>query len=180
MTMRTFPLSRSHRDPHGPSWRLLGVSISDSTAITGATETESNFDNSVVLPANVLRVGSKIRIKGLAKHTATTGAETHSMLVKVGATTLLTVAAIDPANSDTFQFEIEVTVTAIGASGVVTGFAKYRVGTATAGNFLTVPIDAVTLDTTAANTVAAAIDRQAAATDSDSAILREFSVEVML
>jgi hypothetical protein len=180
MTMRTFPLSRSHRDPHGPSWRLLGVAISDSTAITGATETESKFDNKVTLPANVLRVGSKIRIKGLAKHTATTGAETHDMIVVCGSTDLLTVTGINPADSDTFQFEVEFTVTAIGASGVITGVAKYRAGTATAGNWLTVPIDAVTLDTTAANEIALAIDRQAAATDSDSAVLREFSVEVML
>lgn len=184
MAMQTVNFSRGSFTPgrgNSRTWKLIGQSISDSTAITGATETQANFDNKVTLPANFLKVGNRVRVRGAVKHTATTGAETHDILVVCGGTTLLSVATIDPANDNIFEFDVEFGVTAIGGSGVIRGNAQYRAtaagGTATA--WVDQAIDSVTLDTTAANDLAAAIDRQGTATDSDSAKCTWFVAEMM-
>jgi len=184
MAMETVDFSRAkfvRSRGNSRSYKLIGQSISDSTAITGATETQTNFDNKITLPANFLKIGNRIRLCGAVKHTATTGAETHDILVVCGSTTLLSVATIDPANDNILEFVVEFQITAVGASGVVRGFAQYRAtaagGTATA--WVDKAIDAVTLDTTAVNELAVAIDRQATATDADSAKCIRFFAEMM-
>lgn len=180
MAMKTYDLSRADRALNKPDEQVLAFATSDSTAITGATETQTNFDNSVAIPANFLRVGSRIKIQGYVKHTATTASEDNSQLLVIGATTLLTYAAIDPANDGVIWMEADVTVTAIGASGALRGKAEYRVtgAAATAGNKSLTVIDVLAIDTTARNTIAIAIDRQAAATDADSAVCRFLRVDI--
>lgn len=159
---------------------LMGAIVAASTAITGATETEAAFDKSVVIPANVLEAGSVVRIRAQGIHTATTGSETHSLLLKIGATTVYTVASVDPANNDIWVIDLEVTIRTAGSSGtcVGAGFALASGAHAT-GTAKAIYLASTAIDTTVDNTVAVSIDRQASATDGDSARLDYLSVEVL-
>lgn len=158
---------------------LLGASVAASTAITGATETETAFDKNVVIPANVLEAGSIIKIRAQGIHTSTTSTETHTLAIKIGATTVYTVASVDPANNDIFVVDLHVAIRTIGASGtcVASGFALAQGAHAT-GTMKGVFLASTAIDTTVANTVAVYIDRQASATDGDSARLDFLSVEI--
>lgn len=182
MAMKNFRASRADRGGRKPRSVLLAVSKSDSTAITGTTETQANFDNKVTIPANQLRVGSRIRGMGYVKHTATTGTETHDILLVLGSTTLATIATIDPANNNVMLLEWDLVISAVGASGTIWGSVKWKAtgAAATAGNAQIIVVDNATLDTTAANDMAIAIDRQAAATDSDSAKVPGFVCDITL
>jgi hypothetical protein len=172
----------------GSSWRcvelgpkeLVYTSVAASTAITGATETETIFDKNVTIPANKLAAGSVVRIRAQGVHTATTGTESHSMLLKVGAVTLTTMATIDPANSDLFYFDAIFVVRTAGEAGtcVATGtqLAQAATGVGTAKPFF---LAETAIDTTAAQIVGVYIDRQGTATDSDSARLDILTVEVL-
>ena len=175
-----YRLSRLDRDLYRPHPQAVAVAISDSTAITGATETEAAFNNDASIPANVLREGSRIFCTGLAKHTATSGSETHSMIVEIGGAALLTVAAIDPANSDYFYFDMSLDVVEAGASGSLMGAVQYRTGAATGAALNVAIVDGVAIDTTAANAIELSIDRQASATDGDSAKVIQFACDVRL
>ena len=182
----------------GTAKRVGGVASSSSAAsaaITGTTETEANFDISYAMPANSVRVGSMMKLHGAGIHTATTGAETHDSLVKWGSVTLASVTGIDPADNDVFMWDLTVSVRSIGAgaggstvvgSGYFSAGAANRAATATgtiAGNvesvfFGSAGTSTAAVQTDASQTLAIAIDRQAAATDADSARLDQFIVEI--
>ncbi len=163
-----------------PCPALLYAAVAASTAITGATEAETIFDKNFSIPANTLVAGTILRIRAQGIYTATTGAETHSLLVKVGATTIITLAAVDPANNDIFSFDLLVVVRTAGASGtcVATGTILAQAQTAV-GTAKPVFLASTAIDTTAAAIVGVYIDRQGAATDSDSARLDILTVEIV-
>lgn len=158
-----------------------------SIAVTGATETEVNFDNArYSLPADTLKVGTVVRIRAQGIHTATTGAETHVLLVKAGSTTLAATGNIDPADNDVWSIDFTMVCRAVGASGTVLGFgmavsgprataapAQHRLATGATST------STATVDTTVAQVLAVAVDRQGTATDSDSMRCDWFSVEVI-
>ncbi len=154
--------------------------VAASTAITGATETEAQFDALISLPANTLKAGTVVRIRAQGIYTATTGSENHSLILQIGSVALCTLALVDPANSDLFYFDAIIVCRDAGATGhiVATGVelaqAATQVGTAKPW-FLA----STAIDTTGANIVAVAIDRQGTATDSDSARLDILVVEVI-
>lgn len=172
----------------GTLWRIAGrsgaglvyVNVAASAAITGATETETLFDKQYSIPANRLKAGSVVRVRAQGIHTATTGAETHSMILKIGSVAVVTLAAIDPANDDIFYFDATIVVRTIGASGtiVATGVCLSAAASAV-GTAKPFALASTTLDTTAAAIVGVAIDRQGTATDSDSARLDILTVEVI-
>ena len=154
-----------------------------STAITGTTETNTNFDNTFSIPANSLGVGGKGRIKARGIYTATTGTETHVFNVMLGSTSIGVTGNLDPANDNMWSIDYEFDVRAIGASGSVVGS-----GICTTGGRGAVPVQHLlgtgsgsashtAIDTTAALVLAIAIDRQGTATDSDSARMDSISFE---
>lgn len=150
-----------------------------STAIDGTQEAATNFDAKYTLPANSLKAGTVLRIRAQGIHTATTGAETHSMALVIGSVTIASKAAIDPDNNDLFYFDATVVCRDAGATGhiVATGAQAHGVpGTASAIPFL---LASTAIDTTGALDIAVQIDRQATATDSDSARLDVMVVEVV-
>ena len=150
-----------------------------STAITGATETDVAFDTSHTIPAGRLRVGSVIRVRAQGIHTATTGTEDHTIALKIGSTTIVSTAAVDPANDDIFYFDAVLVVRTVGSSGTFVATGTHGVGvsgTVTAKAWFKA---STAIDTTADQAVAVYIDRQAAATDSDSARLDVLVVEVL-
>lgn len=159
---------------------LIGAIVAASTAITGATETETAFDQAVSIPANLLEAGTVLRVRAQGIYTSTTGSETHSLIVKIGATTIVTLATIDPANSDIFYFDLLVQVRTAGETGtlVATGTVLAQAQTAV-GTAKPVFLASTAIDTTVANSVAVYIDRQGTATDSDSARLDILTVEAV-
>ena len=175
-----FSLTTDPANPAATSYglgALVGASVAASTAITGATETETNFSTTVSVPANALQAGSVLHIVAMGKYTATTGAETHDLKLKIGSTAIVTISGINPANDDYFAFDVWVTVRTAGGSGTMVAVGS-AVGAALAGTTAqaTVALDSTTIDTTAAQTIAVAIDRQASATDGDSARLDVLTV----
>lgn len=148
-----------------------------SAAITGTTETKAAFDAKKTIAANTLKAGAVIHIVAQGIHTATTGAETHSISLEIGGLSITANATVDPADNDIFAFEAWLIVRTIGASGTVVGYGRKRVG-ATGTAEVPFILASSTLDTTAANDVAVYIDRQATATDSDSARVDVMIVEV--
>lgn len=161
--------------------------VAASTPITGTQENETNFDTTYTLPANSLKVGTRIRIRATGIHTATTGTETHTILVKLGSVTIAATGNIDPATNDIFRIDFEFVVRAIGATGTIIGdgicqFGARAAALAATGTHLLATgsggTSTTTVDTTVANVIAIAIDRQATATDGDSARLDRLTVDV--
>lgn len=161
--------------------------VAASTAITGTTETEANFDTTYSMPANSLKVGTRVRIRATGIFTATTGTETLTLLVKLGTVTLAVTGNIDPATNDIFRIDFEFVVRSVGATGTVVGdglcqFGARAAALAATGTHLLATGSAgtstATVDTTVANIIAIAIDRQATATDGDSARLDRMTVDV--
>lgn len=157
---------------------LLGVSVAASTAITGETETQASFSTTVTIPANTLKAGSRVKIRAQGIHTAATGSETHTLLLLLGSTTLVSKASIDPAANDVFVVDFELVVRTAGGSGTMVGAGSLGLGASGSGSMYPVYLASTAIDTTAAQIVAVAIDRQASATDGDSARLDILSVEI--
>lgn len=159
---------------------LAYVNTAASDAITGATETETLFSTQYSAPAATFKAGTVVRVRAQGIHTATTGSETHSMILKVGSVAITTMALVDPANSDLWYFDAIIVCRTAGASGTIvatgTQLAQAASGVGTAKPFF---LASTTLDTTGANIIGVAIDRQASATDGDSARLDILTVEVI-
>lgn len=175
-----FVLSADPADPSATQYGgglLLGASVAASTAITGATETETNFSTTVPLPANAPQAGTVLHIVAMGKYTATTGAETNDLKLKIGSTAIATISSINPANDNYFMFDMWVTVRTAGASGtMVAAGSAMGAGASGTGTSVNVALDSTAIDTTAAQTIAVAIDRQGSATDSDSVRLDMLTV----
>jgi hypothetical protein len=175
-----FLLTSDPADPSATQYgvgTLIGASVAASTAITGATETVASFDTTVTVPANAMQAGTVLHIKGQGTYTATTGSETHDLLLKLGATTLVTKASVDPATGQFFAFDFWLTIRTAGGSGTMVGHGL-SMGAGGNGSGTTVMdfLASTAVDTTTAKVVSVAIDRQASATDGDSARLDQISV----
>lgn len=156
-----------------------GASVAASTAITGTQEAETNFDTTVTLAANTLKAGTRLKIRAQGIHTATTGSETHTILLKLGSTTLASKASIDPADNNLFYFDFEVVCRTAGASGTMVGCGLLGTGASGTGSVFPLLLAETSIDTTGALVVAVAIDRQSTATDTDSARLDFLTVDVL-
>lgn len=166
----------------GSAWyklsSLLYAAVAASTAITGATETATLFSPQFSVPAGALEAGSVLRIRAQGIHTATTDAETHTIALKLGSITIASVAAVDPANDDMFYFDAIVVIRTAGASGTLVATGTLMAAAATAaGDAAPFLLASTAIDTTAAHIVGVEIDRQASATDGDSARLDILVVE---
>ncbi len=151
--------------------KILGVS----TSIAG-TAADTAYDKSIAVPANLLRIGSRGRIRAKVNIPTTTGAETLLLKVKIfdgtNTVTLFASAAIDVADADVgvidVSFELPTATTivsdALGAVGVLT------TGTARAGGVLS---------STYAPTAAATITvTQTASITGETSALQSLSVEI--
>jgi hypothetical protein len=156
----------------------LGPTGAASTAITGATETATNFDTTRTIPANRIVPGSRIKVRAAGTATATTGTETYTLALVIGTTTVYVTGNIDAANSDVFVFDVDIIVRANGdlfAMGWVLTTGAIATGTAKA---LSATVSSGLPDWTTTNVVAIQIDRQGTATDSDSARLDAMCVDI--
>lgn len=149
---------------------LVYAQVAASTAITGAQENATAFDKYYTVKANAPEAGSVIRGRAWGKYTATTGTENHTLALKLGSQAIFTSGNIDPADNDYWMIEFEIVFRTVGASGTIVGWAAMRNGaSAAAGTWLHYYLDSTSFDTTADSILAVYMDRQASATDSDSA-----------
>lgn len=100
-----------------------------STAVTGSTATEQLFDVGYTIPANTLKAGTvvKYRAQGIATGTTSTDTVAYKLYIGgSGGTALLSAAATDAANNDTFQMEGTLVCRTAGTTGtfVATGTLK--------------------------------------------------------
>lgn len=149
---------------------LLYSQVAASTAITGATETSTAFDKYYTVKADSPEAGSVIRGRAWGKHTATTGAETHTLALKLGSVTIFESGNLNPADNDYWEVDFEIVYRTVGASGTFVARATLSYGASgAAGTVERYFKDSTSVDTTADNILAVYIDRQGTATDSDSA-----------
>lgn len=138
--------------------RLHYTNVAPSTAITNTTS-ETAFDTSYAIPANVLKPGSliKVRFQGIA--TATNSTDTLLIRLRIGGlagTVLLLGTATDVANNNIFAGEWEGIVRTVGSSGTIVGVGTHTevpAASGTAVHDITEILASTTIDTTAAQTV---------------------------
>lgn len=115
------------------------------TNVSGAAQTFATQ----TLPANALKVGDRIRLRGELIGTTRTASDTCSLLLKMGSTTIGTLpAAFAHATTNFLTFDLELVIRTIGASGTMVGTGYYAAGTAGA-TFVALDLASTTIDTTA-------------------------------
>lgn len=136
--------------------------VAASTALSNTTS-ETMFSTMLTIPANTLKAGTvlKIRYQGIA--TATNSTDTLAIKLYIATVTtagsitgtaLISAAAVDVADNNTFSGEAVVVIRTAGASGTLVADAKYKTtaaeGTATIKDDITA---STTIDTTVAQYV---------------------------
>lgn len=104
-----------------------------STAVTGSTSAEQAFDVAYTIPANTLKAGTmvKIRAQGIATGTQANDTVAYKLYIGgSGGTALISAAATDAANNDTFQMEAVVICRTAGATGTFVSTGTYKVSSA--------------------------------------------------
>lgn len=100
-----------------------------STAVTN-TASETDFDQTIVLPAGLLTQGSTLKIRAQGIATATHTTDTLTVKLYVGSTAIVTTPAVDVADGDIFYFDFEITArAAAGAAAACVGAGTGGLGT---------------------------------------------------
>ena len=97
---------------------IIDVATAASSNVTN-TNSETDFDQQVSIPANFLEAEMVLDISGLVTVPTTNSTDTLVIKVYIAGTAFLTTAAIDVANSDQCSWQASVYVRTIGASGVL-------------------------------------------------------------
>lgn len=96
------------------------AAIADSSEITNST-TEDTFDQTYTIPANTLKAGSTIRVRGTGDVLQVAGTPTLTIKLRVGSGTfyVFTIAHTNVVSPDNFSFDAIVTVRGTGGSAAV-------------------------------------------------------------
>lgn len=121
--------------------------VAASTAITAGTITDA--DTNITLPANTLQVGDVIRVVAQIIANTTTGAETVTIAVRVGTTTIVTFTGGDAVNGDIGFVFVDIVVRTIGASGTMVAASVIGMGVDGTATGRITKLGSTTLDTTA-------------------------------
>jgi len=112
-------------EPVGP----YSAAITAASTAVSATSTETDFDQTITLPANLLVQGSVLRVFAQGIATATNSTDTLTVKLYVGSTVVATSAAVDVANNDTWVFDFSLTArAAAGASAACVGAGTGTLG----------------------------------------------------
>lgn len=152
------------------SERLLYSNTAESAEHENTTDA-ADFDKSYTIPANFLQAGDVLRISGHVTVNDNNSTDTLTLVLKIGSVTIVTSAALDVADSDIFQFNAEVIVRSIGATGkiVAQGYTAYdAAGTDTEPNNFV--LAETTLDTTGTNKIAVNADWSVAHADNEASL----------
>lgn len=103
---------------YGPA-TVLFASGAQSSAVTNTTDTTTFSTGSATISGAELVVGDVIRIRGSCFVADNNSTDTLTLRILLGTEVLYTTSATDAADNDTFYFDIQVTVRAVGASGSI-------------------------------------------------------------
>lgn len=162
--------------------KKLYAQTAASSAVTNTT-TETLFDANYTLPANILQVGSLLRIRYQGIATATNSTDTLTAKLYIGGlagTALQASAATDVANNNIFGGEFFLAVRTIGATGTFIGWGDYIKTLAASGTATSViaNVASTTIDTTAAQVIGVSATWSVASA-SDSCRLDYLTVEML-
>lgn len=141
--------------PAGAGTVALYTQTAASTAVTNTT-TETLFDKSATIPANSLRPGDVIRVRGQGIATATNSTDTLTANLYVGGlagTSVASTGALDVANNDIFYIDAEIVVRDIGATGHIIASGIVNIGTPGTATCKAFNLASTAIDTTAAQVV---------------------------
>lgn len=138
--------------------------LAASTAVTNTT-VETTFSNGTyTIPADYLKAGMNLRLRGRVVVSAENSTNTHRIKVKIGSTVLADSGAIALAAGEYVQWDLEVTIRTAGSSGtlVASGTLTHN-ATATV---VTIPISvaSTTVNTTTTQAVTVTTTASAAST----------------
>ena len=178
-------VSRDYADAAGDAKviaKKLYASVAASTAVSNTT-TETEFDTNYTLPANILKVGSLLRIRYQGIQTAQNSTNTLALKLYLGGTAgtaLQAIAAATGAANNVFAGEFYLVVRTVGASGTFVGWGAYTATPAASGTAtMVVGIKASTaVDTTATQKVSVAATWSAASA-SNSVRLDYLGIELL-
>ena len=135
-----------------PAAKVGGQVYAVQSSLVQNTNVATSF-GSVSLPAGSLTAGTHIRVLALGTVVNQNSTDTLGIVLKLGSTTITTIAARDPATSDVFHLRADILVRSTGASGAVRAASEHLFA-APAGYVAgaeVVGTASVTVDTTVAN-----------------------------
>lgn len=155
---------------------VLDSKVVDSTAITNADTNEHDFDRTVAAPANSLRAGDVVILRGQAIVTAAAGTDTSTFKLYIGTTPILVSAAVNATTGDIVDIECTLVVRTAGVSG--TFVASGRIFNGASGVGASVVSGATgAINTTVANTFKVSVT-WSATTATCSATLKSLSASL--
>lgn len=157
---------------------LLFVATTDGLGTASSTAENAFTINQVTLPANDLRVGDVLKIRGRVVVTNQNSTDTIAIKLYLGAVVLASIAAFDPATNDEILIAGEFTITAIGASGKVQGSALFTAGAPGTATAREAALQSTTIDTTAVALVKATATWSASSAN-DVSVLRDLTVQLV-
>lgn len=185
-TARLYADSTSHTlklSTNGGAFSDVGAvtykNTADSTAITGAQESDTIFDTYHTIPANTLRAGSIIRVHAIGIHN--TGSTTVTQCdLKVGTVSIAATGSHTGTTNDIFVFNYEIIIRTAGAGGTLAAHG-YRIHDSPSGTGTARPtvLGSTAIDTTQALTVGIWMDRGPGVDDGESAVLKTITVQVI-
>lgn len=122
----------------GGGSELVGANLANSAAISN-TAVETAFDVTQPVDGDDLSIGDVLEIQAQVQATATNGADTLNVRLKIGGETIAATGAVDVANGDIGQISAFVTIEDILAAGQLRGHGTTALGvpgTVTAKPFL--------------------------------------------
>jgi hypothetical protein len=129
--------------------------VASSTAVSNTVSTEQDYDSTGTIPANTLKAGDIINIKGSVVVSAAAGTDTITVKVYLGATVIALSAAVNGTTGDVISFEVDVVIRTAGASGTYVAHGFIGNGVVGTGAVVVTGVASTAIDTTAAIVVKA-------------------------
>jgi len=133
----------------------LYTNAAASTAVSNGVNTEQDYDLTYTLPANMLKVGDVLNIKGHIVVSATASTDTITVKVYLGSTAIVTTAAVDAATGDIITFNVNVVIRTIGASGTFVAYNHNANGVPATGTVKAGFVASTAIDTTTTKVIKA-------------------------
>lgn len=147
-----------------------------SSAVTNTT-TQTVFSNGTYsIGANLLTVGSRIRVRARATVTGVTATPTGVIALLIGGTQQIACSATTVAANNIAMLDVDITVRTVGSGGTMIGSGTTTIGASGTAAPVSQSFASATLNTTIANAVAVAWTWSAASA-SNTVILDEMVIE---
>jgi hypothetical protein len=157
---------------------VLANVVAQSTAITNLTA-ETTFSNgTITIPANTLKAGDNIRIRGRVAFPTTNSTDTALIKLKIGSTVIFATAATDVADADACVFDVLLTVRTVGASGTLVATGTFSIGVPGTATTRSISLVSTAIDTTAAASITVTCTWSVAST-SNIAYLQQLAADLV-